>query len=150
MKTMILFTAIAACALSGPIASAQDKAVPATPTMAMGANHQMTQMQANITEMQAQMARIRTTTDPKERQKLMQEHLQTMQASMNMMRGMMTGPMMTNCAHAGGMAMGGGQNMSSADMTQHQQMMEQRANMMQSMITQMQEHQEAMQAAPAK
>ena len=80
----------------------------------------------------------------------MQEHLQTMQANMQMMRGMMTGPMMTNCGQTGGMAMGGGKAMSSADTTQRQHMMEQRSAMMQSMMDQMQAHQEAMQVTPAR
>ena len=39
----------------------------------------MSRMQANMTTMQAQMDKIRATTDPKERQKLMQAHMQTMQ-----------------------------------------------------------------------
>jgi len=39
------------------------------------------------------MEKLRATTDPKERQKLMQEHMQTMQENMKAMRGM-GGPMM--------------------------------------------------------
>lgn len=150
MKARILALTTVICALGLPVAIAQDSPMPGKPTAAMGSEHQMTEMQANMREMQAQMARIRATTDLKERQKLMQEHLQTMQANMKMMRGMMSGPMMTNCGQSGGMAMGGGKDMSSADMMQRQQMMEQRANMMQSMMDQMQAHQEAMQSMPAK
>jgi predicted small lipoprotein YifL len=150
MRTSILIASIAACALSGPIALAQDKAAPATAPMTMGADQQMSQMQVNIDEMQAQMARIQATTDPKVRQKLMQEHLQTMQASTQMMRGMMTHPMMANGGQPGGMGMAGNKDMSSADMMQRRQAMEQRANMMQSMMDQMQAHQEAMQSTPAR
>jgi hypothetical protein len=40
-------------------------------------------------EMQGQMEKIRETTDPKERQKLMQEHMQAMQANMDTMQKMM-------------------------------------------------------------
>jgi hypothetical protein len=35
------------------------------------------------------MGKIRETTDPTERQKLMQEHMQAMQANMDMMQMMM-------------------------------------------------------------
>ena len=38
------------------------------------------------------MAKLRATTEPKQRQTLMQEHMQTMQENMNVMRGM-GGPM---------------------------------------------------------
>ena len=38
--------------------------------------------------MQAQMDKIRNTTEPTERQKLMQEHMQAMQENMKAMRGM--------------------------------------------------------------
>jgi hypothetical protein len=150
MKVPILALAVVMCTMGLPVVYAQDSSMPGKPTTAMGAEHQMTVMQANINEMQAQMAKIRATTDPKERQKLMQEHLQTMQANMQMMRGMMTGPMMTNCGQTGGMGMGGGKAMSSADMMQRQHMMEQRADMMQSMMDQMQAHQEAMQTTSAR
>jgi hypothetical protein len=45
-------------------------------------------MEKRMAQMQEQMERIRKTADPKERQKLMQEHMQSMQEGMKMMRGM--------------------------------------------------------------
>ena len=78
MKTSILVAAIV-CALSTPIVSAQDKSVPAKPAMSMDMDKQMPQMQENMKKMQQQMEKLRATTDPKERQKLMQEHMQAMQ-----------------------------------------------------------------------
>ena len=92
-------------------------------------------MMANMKAMQAQMARIRSTTDPKEREKLMQEHMKSMQDNMAKMRGMGGGMM-------GGMASKGG------DETKHHAMMEQRMDMMQMMMEQMLEHQKAMHAPP--
>ena len=53
----------------------------------------MAQMQENMKTMQAANGKDPATTDPKERQKLMQEHMQTMQENMKAMRGM-GGPMM--------------------------------------------------------
>jgi len=88
-------------------------------------------MMGNMKGMQAQMARIRSTTDPKERQKLMEEHMKSMQDSMAKMRSMGGGMM-------GGMASKG------SDETRHHAMMEQRMDMMQMMMEQMLDHQKAM------
>jgi len=77
MKTAILIPAIVA-ALSMPIASAQDKSVPAKPAMGMDMDNHMGKMQGNMKAMQAQMDKIHKTTDPKERQKLMQAHMTAM------------------------------------------------------------------------
>ena len=49
----------------------------------------MTEMQANMTAMQSQMDQIHATTDPKERQKLMRAHMQSMLDSMAMMQTIM-------------------------------------------------------------
>ena len=88
MKTSILISAIVACALSAPIASAQDKHAHHKPAPSTGANMNkdmdMSRMHASMQAMQAQMDTIRNTTDPKERQKLMQEHMQAMQENMRM------------------------------------------------------------------
>jgi hypothetical protein len=131
MKTSILISAIVACALSAPIASAQDK--PGM-NMDMDKDKQMAPMQENIKKMQHQMDMIATTTDPKERQKLMQEHMQTMQENMKAMRSM-GGPTMKG----GGMAMddkkGGG--MMGGDVKKRQDGMEKRMDMMQMMMEQM-------------
>jgi len=44
--------------------------------MNMGMDKSMSQMQGKMKAMQAPMDTIRKTTDPKERQKLMQAHMQ--------------------------------------------------------------------------
>src|SRR5215213_7241981 len=47
--------------------------------------------QGDMKRMQEQMAQIHGSTDPKERQRLMGEHMKTMQESMGKMGGMMGG-----------------------------------------------------------
>jgi len=143
MKTSFLFTTITAITLSSiPIASAQDDPAPAKPAMSMETDTQMSQMQANMTKMQSQMETIHATTDPKERQKLMQAHMQTMQENMTMMRAM-SKPMKMGGGQGDGMAAGG-------DMMQHHQMMEKRMGMMQMMMDQMLQHQQMMESMPAR
>ena len=140
MKTSILISAIVACALSAPIVSAQEKPAPTKPAMSMDMDKHMGQMQEKMKAMQAQMDTIRNTTDPKERQILMQAHMQAMQENMKMMRGM-GGPMMGG--QKGGGMMGG-------DPKQRQEMMEKRMDMMQMMMEQMMQHDQMMESMPAK
>ena len=134
MKTSILISAIAASVMAAPVASAQNMAAPASSAMSMDADKQNSQMQENIKKMQHQMDMIATTTDPKERQKLMQEHMQTMQETMKAMRSM-GGPTMKG----GGMAMGDkkGGGMMGGDVKARQDGMEKRMDMMQMMMEQM-------------
>ena len=92
MKRSILCAVVTAIALSAPIVLAQDtKPVPGKPAAAMEMDKQMARMQEQMKRMQDQMDRIHKTTDPKARQKLMQEHMQTMQEGMKMMGGMGAG-----------------------------------------------------------
>lgn len=123
MKTSILAAAIVA-AFSIPIASAQDKpapakpamnmdmgkaapepAAPAAPAMNMDKDKQGAKTEPDMEKMQQQMDKIASTTDPKERQKLMQEHMKTMQESMKSMQGMGS-PKMKGKGEHGGMMMG--------------------------------------------
>jgi hypothetical protein len=106
LKTSILTAAIFACALTAPIASAQDSTAPAKPAMSMDMDAHMSEMQKNMKEMQAQMEKIHATASPTERKKLMQAHMQTMQESMAMMESM-SKPMIMDGGQPGGMAMGG-------------------------------------------
>jgi periplasmic protein CpxP/Spy len=149
MKTSILIAAIAACALSVPIAFAQDQAAPDKPAMGMDMGQQMSRMQQNMTAMQAQMEQIRATSDPTERRKLLQAHMQAMQDNMKAMGGM-GGPMMMGGGQPGGMAKGDGKPMAGGDMMQRHQMMENRMSMMHLMMEQMLQHQQAMESMPAK
>src|SRR3990167_59858 len=68
---------------------------------------QLTQMQKNMQTMHEQMAKISQTQDPQERQKLMQEHWNTMRGSMDMMQGMWSAGGM-GCCMMGGNMMGSG------------------------------------------
>jgi len=156
MKASFLLIAVTACVLSSaPLATAQDEAAPTKPAMSTEMDAQMSQMRANMTEMQAQMEKVHATTDPKERQKLMRAHMQTMQESMAMMRSM-NKPMVMDGSQCGAMAIGGDKSMPSdkgmmgGDMMQHHQMMEKRMGMMQMMMDQMLQHQQMMESTPAK
>ena len=94
---------------------------------------QMMQMQDRMKTMQEQMNRIRQTTDPAERQKLLQEHLQAMQERMKDMRAI-DGGMMT-----GMMGQGGGKGMHGGGMMEPRargKMMQYRVDMMQMMMVQ--------------
>ena len=105
MKTSILVAAIVAGALSAPIVSAQDKHVHPKPAMSMDMDKKMPQMQENMKKMQQQMEQMRATSDPAERERLMQQHMQTMQDNMMTMRGM-GGMMMQGYTGHGGMQHG--------------------------------------------
>ena len=143
MKTSILISAIVASALSAPIASAQEKSPPTKPAMSMDMDKHMSRMQGNMKAMQAQMDAIHKTTDPKERQKLMQAHMTAMQENMKAMRGM-GGPMMKGGGEHGGMMMGGKKGgMKDAEMMKHHEMMANRMDMMQMMMEQMMQHDHA-------
>ena len=118
--------------------------------MSMDMDKHMSQMQEKMKAMQGQMDRIRATTDPKERQKLMQEHMQGMQENMKSMRGM-GGPMMKSGGDHAGMKMDGKKDgMKGGDMMKHHAMMEQRMDMMQMMMEQMMQRDQMMQSMPAK
>lgn len=118
------------------------------------------QMQGQMAVMHAQMDQIRQTSDPKERQKLIQEHWDTMQKARGMMDGMWGpgrmggpgGPMMGGgmMGGRGGPMMGGRggpmmwndyRHMSPEQMKQRQYMMYQYMGMQQQMMDQMMEHQ---------
>ena len=147
MKTSILIFPIAACALSASIATAQETSAPAKPPMSMDMEKHMGQMQEKMKAMQAQMDTIRKTTDAKERQKLMQEHMQAMQENMKAMHSM-GGPMMTGMmGNKPGMK---GPGAMRGDPKQQQEMMGKRMDMMQMMMEQMMQHDQAMESMPAR
>ena len=96
-------------------------------------------LQGNMRKMQTQMEQIRATKDDKERERLMDEHMKTMQEGMGMMRnmggGMMQGMTDGGTRGAGPDAMAPG----SGDMPGRMDMMERRMDMMQMMMEQMTE-----------
>lgn len=145
MKRLPLFAAIVVAAQIAPGLYAQDtKPTPAKPAMNMAMDKQMPQMQEKMKAMQAQMDKIRKTSDPMERQKLMQAHMQAMQENMKMMHGMGSG-------QSGGMMMGAKKDgMTDGDMMKRHEMMEKRMDMMQMMMDQMMQRDQMMQSMPAK
>ena len=141
MKRSILFVALTIAALAAPTAFAQDtRPAPAKPTMGMDKDQHAAPMQEKMKEMQGQMDKIRQTTDPKERQKLMQEHMQAMQATMQMMRGMGGSMMMSGKKHG----------MTDGDMMNRHEMTEKRMDMMQMMMEQMIQRDQATESMPHK
>ena len=150
MRASIVISAIAACAMAAPIASAQDKHAHEKPAAGKDVDNHMSQMREKMKAMQGQMDRIHQTTDPKERQKLMHEHMQAMQASMKAMRGM-GGGMMKGGGEHGGMKMDAKKGgMKDGDMMKHHTMMESRLDLLQMMMEQMMQRDRAMQSMPAR
>lgn len=155
MKNSTLVVVTAALMLVGPIALAVEEhhpdqkpaaAAPA-PTPPRDTEQAVQQMKQNTDKLRAQMDKILKTRDAAERQKLMQEHMQTLREGMVATAGAMGG------GPGGGMGMGmmGGGMMDcpmmsgekSGDMVmQRMQQMEKRMDMMQMMLEQMQKSQE--------
>jgi len=147
MKRHALFATLMLSALAMQPVLAVDahhpdqKAGAAAPT----ADQTIQKMQANTKRMQSQLEQMAKSKDPAQRQKLLQEHMQTMQENMmagkSMMGGMMDCPMMKDGMMGGGMGMGmmggkGGMGTSGGDdmMAKRMEMMEKRMDMMQMMI----------------
>ena len=94
MKKSLLIAVLATLPLSLPLAWAneahhpdQDKK-PAAATPDMDKPMQMGKMQDNMLRMHEQMHKIMQAKDPKERERLKQEHSKMMQDNMHMMRSM--------------------------------------------------------------
>jgi hypothetical protein len=95
----------------------------------------MQQIQGQMRDMQALMGRIHNTADPQERQRLMREHMQSIQQGLTMMGQMMRGEgdapaQPRECAQ-------GDTECRMQRMQGQQQMMNQRMSMMQMMMEQM-------------
>lgn len=105
MKTSLLVAAMFGCTLSVPVVSAQETNLSARPAMSMDMDKKMPQMHENMKKMQQQMEQLKVTSDPAEREKLMRQHMQTMQENMMTMRGM-GGMMMQGSTGHGGMQHG--------------------------------------------
>lgn len=171
MHTRLMITAMMAAALSVPLAFAEtpaktDKAAtPAASDAEMDKYYAA--MQERYKKMQDQMARLNKTTDPKERQKILEEHWKTMHEGMDTMMGrggmgygMMGGKGMMGPG-GGGMGMGPGGRMGAGPgpgmgpMTPEmidlrQRRMEQRMDMMQMMMDQLIQRQGVSGPAAAK
>jgi hypothetical protein len=109
---------------------------------------QSNQVQANFKKMQEQMDAIRSSKNPQERQKLLEEHWNTMQANSNLMDGMWS-PGMMGCCGGQGYRMGRGHMMgwsgmgayysklTPEELKQRQYMTDQYLDMQQNMMNQM-------------
>ena len=132
MKTTILIAAIVAFGLSAPVVLAQENIATAKPATDMDLEEQISRLQENMKTLQQQMEKLRATTDPKERRKLMQEHVQAMQENMTTMHGM-GGPTM-GCDQRVGTAKGRHKDEAPDDMMKHHEMMEKRMDMLQKLV----------------
>ena len=77
-----------ASAQPAPIVSGPKRPVPARREIRTDVDKRMSKMKAAIKRMQQQLKRFWAATDPKERHKLMQAHVQTLRECMNTMRSM--------------------------------------------------------------
>jgi hypothetical protein len=96
----------------------------------MGTPDQMARMDAQMQAMRTMHEKMMAAKTPEERNRMMAEHMKTMQDSMQMMKGM------------GGAGMGHMKGMPgmTAEMTAHHQMMEKRMQMMETMMSMMMDH----------
>jgi len=108
------------------------------------AGMKMEKMHEQMTKMHEQMEKIHAATDPQERRKLMDEHMQSMREGMKMMRGMGADTMGRKKKGEPMMEDGGkdGMPMGMMMMKRHK-MMEDRLDTMQMMMEQMMEHEAA-------
>jgi hypothetical protein len=148
VKAKFVAAALAAALAGGvPLVLAQDKPAAKSRAGMQMEQKMQEQMMGRMKTMQAQLDRIHQSTDPVERQKLIQEHMKSMQETMQAMRGM-GGGMIGKMGH-GAMA-GGGMTGGSRGAGPSMEMMEQRMDMMQMMMEQMMQHQQMMQSAPGR
>lgn len=154
MKNPTLVVVMTALILTGPAALAVEEHHPdqkpaATAPPARDTEQALQQMKQNADKLRAQMDKILKAKDPAERQKLMQEHMQTLRASMATAAGAMgggpgggmgmgmTGGGMMDCPMMSGMMGGMGGGMMNEAMMGRMNQMEKRLDMMQMMIEQM-------------
>ena len=126
----LMLTAMAMQPVRGEEAPRPDQSAAAA---APSADQTIQKMQANTRRMQNQLEQMAKTKDPAQRQKLLQEHMQTMQENMLAGRGMMGGGM-TDCPMMQGGMMGPGMSGSDDMMARRMEMMEKRMDMMQMMM----------------
>ena len=119
--TLMLSTLAMQPVLADDVHHPDQKAPVAAPTT----EQTIQKMQANTKRMQSQLEQVAKSKDPSQRQKLMQEYMQTMQENMMAGKSMMGCPMMKDGMMGGGMA--GQDDM----MTKRMDMMEKRMDMMQ-------------------
>jgi hypothetical protein len=130
-------------------ASAAEPAATPPPQSTAQAADSAAQMQQKIKVMAEEMAKIQATTDPAERQRLMQQHMQSMAGFMQAMHaggamgpGMMAGgSSMMNAQAMGGMHGGPG----NADVNARLDRIDQRLDLLTQMVDQLVQHEQAAQ-----
>jgi hypothetical protein len=154
---LIAATSVSANDAHHPESAAGNATSPAAPTAnanqagsAPDSARRLGEMHQQMQKMLAQMDKIRQTKDPVERKRILDEHMQTMQDTMQAMHSM-GGPTMMQMM--GGQGMGGATNRTESGKrgtgaNQRMDMMEKRMDMMQMMMEQMIEQQK--QSAPAQ
>ncbi len=148
MKHIVNFLAVALLALASHAALAQAKdqnAAPAASTPAQ-ADQRFEQMQEQMRLMQSQMDKIDKTQDPKERQRLLEEHWNSMQKAMGTM--MMGGQMGDGHGMGGPMMWKDYRELSPEQLRERQYMLDRWMPMHQMMMDQMMHHQHWMMQAP--
>ena len=169
IRTQIAAAVMVAC-VSAPVLAQQPATPPAsgsqaqpTPLTPAEMDKQFAKMQEQMVKMNEQMARLNQTQDPKERQRLLQEHWNTMQSTMGMMNsmcggyGMMGGntPGVPTMCGMGGPTTGGGmmggdyRNLTPEQLKQRQYMMDRWMPMQQTMMNHMMQYQNWMMQQPA-
>ena len=143
MKTLVILAVVILMIfpLSPPVVAQEAEKQSGGAMMQMGSAHskgKTDMMMQNMHKMRKQMEKIHGTNDPDKRKQLMNEHMQSMQENMMMMRGMGGGMMMgVDAGKKGGAMMS--KDTGSYEKGQRHQMMEQRMDMMQMMMEQMME-----------
>lgn len=146
MRNSTLAVVMTALTLASPVAWAVDEHHPdqkpaaTAPTPPRNTEQAVQQMKQNTDKLRAQMDKILKTKDPAERQKLMQEHMQTLREGMVATAGAMGGGPEGGAGMMGGgmmdcSMMGGGAT--SDALTGRLNQMEKRLDMMQMMLEQM-------------
>ena len=153
MKRSLAIAVGTVALLAAGMPLAQDAKAPASkpsatamqPGSSMNMGGQMGQMDEHIQKMKALHDKMTSATTPEDRQRVMDEQRQEMQAGMGMMNQMMQGGGMMG-GMGGGMM---GQKGKPADATSQMQMMQKRMDMMQMMMQTMMD-QQGMMAGPKR
>jgi hypothetical protein len=139
--TLVSVALVGALGFSMPVL-ADDSHHPDKKAGAPSTESTIQKMQANTKKMEDQLEKMAKSKDPKERQQLLQQHMQTMMQNAAMAKGMMgmDCPMMSGGMGMGMMGQGGMGMMGGGEaqdpMANRMEMMEKRMDMMQMMMEQ--------------
>lgn len=161
VATAAIVASVPSLAQQGAPKSAAKSAVNTTAPNPAEFDKQLAQVQEQMAAMQAQMEKIRATSDPQERQKLLQQHWASMQAAMAAMHAIWGPAGGMGCCMSGGMMMGGSpmmgwghmrgyySSLTPEQLKQRQYMMDRYLPIQQMMMDHMMWHQQWMYPTPA-